>query len=137
MGLDMNFSYSKTRIPLNKINGVENGWEYFKENTEDVYYFRKFYDLHDFIIGLYKEDDPDGYEKYGDNGTFIELTTEMLEKEKSYKDELFNLRFQLATGQLENTARLKQVRKNIARIKTALREQELNKQSIKEAITNE
>lgn len=64
-------------------------------------------------------------------------TTEMLEKEKSYKDELFNLRFQLATGQLENTARLKQVRKNIARIKTALREQELNKQSIKEAITNE
>ncbi|MCG0885467.1 50S ribosomal protein L29 [Lactiplantibacillus plantarum] len=34
-------------------------------------------------------------------------TTEMLEKEKSYKDELFNLRFQLATGQLENTARLK------------------------------
>lgn len=54
-------------------------------------------------------------------------TTEMLEKGKSYKDELFNLRFQLATGQLENTARLKQVRKNIARIKTALREQELNK----------
>ncbi|KRN97822.1 hypothetical protein IV54_GL001122 [Levilactobacillus paucivorans] len=56
-----------------------------------------------------------------------ELTTaEMLDKEKSYKDELFNLRFQLATGQLENTARLKQVRKNIARIKTALRQQELN-----------
>lgn len=80
MGLDMNFSYSKTRIPLNKINSAENGWEYFKENTEDVYYFRKFYDLHDFIIGLYKEDDPDGYEKYGDNGTFIELTTEILEK---------------------------------------------------------
>ena len=58
----------------------------------------------------------------------IELTTaEMLDKEKSYKDELFNLRFQLATGQLENTARLKQVRKNIARLKTALRQQELNK----------
>ncbi|GAT18036.1 50S ribosomal protein L29 [Secundilactobacillus hailunensis] len=57
-----------------------------------------------------------------------ELTTaEMLEKEKSYKDELFNLRFQLATGQLENTARLKQVRKDIARIKTVLRQQELNK----------
>ncbi|WP_125544918.1 MULTISPECIES: 50S ribosomal protein L29 [Levilactobacillus] len=56
-----------------------------------------------------------------------ELTTaEMLDKEKSYKDELFNLRFQLATGQLENTARLKQVRKNIARLKTALRQQELN-----------
>ena len=57
-----------------------------------------------------------------------ELTTdEMLDKEKSYKGELFNLRFQLATGQLENTARLKQVRKNIARLKTALRQQELNK----------
>ncbi|MCH5462815.1 50S ribosomal protein L29 [Lactobacillus sp. LC28-10] len=57
-----------------------------------------------------------------------DLTTdEMLEKEKSYKDELFNLRFQLATGQLENTARLKQVRKDIARIKTVLRQQELNK----------
>lgn len=57
-----------------------------------------------------------------------ELTTdEMINKEKEYKDELFNLRFQLATGQLENTARLKQVRKNIARIKTALRQQELNK----------
>ncbi|PWF99974.1 50S ribosomal protein L29 [Levilactobacillus bambusae] len=54
-------------------------------------------------------------------------TAEMLEKEKSYKDELFNLRFQLATGQLENTARLKQVRKDIARIKTVLRQQELNK----------
>ena len=55
-----------------------------------------------------------------------ELTTaEMLEKEKQFKEELFNLRFQLATGQLENTARLKEVRKNIARIKTALRQQEL------------
>ncbi|QNQ81822.1 50S ribosomal protein L29 [Lactobacillus sp. PV037] len=56
------------------------------------------------------------------------LTTEqMLEKEKQYKEELFNLRFQQATGQLENTARLKQVRKNIARIKTILSEKELSK----------
>lgn len=54
-------------------------------------------------------------------------TEEMLDKEKQYKEELFNLRFQQATGQLENTARLKQVRKNIARIKTVLRQQELNK----------
>ena len=53
-----------------------------------------------------------------------ELTTaEMLEKEKQFKEELFNLRFQLATGQLENTARIKEVRKSIARIKTVLREQ--------------
>ncbi|KRL86289.1 MULTISPECIES: 50S ribosomal protein L29 [Lacticaseibacillus] len=54
-------------------------------------------------------------------------TAEMLDKEKQYKDELFNLRFQQATGQLENTARLKQVKKNIARIKTVLRQQQLNK----------
>ncbi len=55
-------------------------------------------------------------------------TAEMVEKEKEYKKELFNLRFQLATGQLENTARLRQVRKTIARIKTVLREQELTEQ---------
>lgn len=54
-------------------------------------------------------------------------TAEMVTKEKEYKKELFNLRFQLATGQLENTARLRQVRKTIARIKTVLREQELTK----------
>ena len=54
-------------------------------------------------------------------------TDELLAKEKQYKEELFNLRFQQATGQLENTARLKEVRKTIARIKTALRQQELNK----------
>ena len=40
------------------------------------------------------------------------------------KDELFNLRFQQATGQLENTARLKTVKKTIARIKTVLTERE-------------
>ena len=50
---------------------------------------------------------------------------ELLAKEKQYKEELFNLRFQQATGQLENTARLSQVRKNIARIKTVLSEKEL------------
>ncbi len=53
-----------------------------------------------------------------------ELTTaEMLDQEKQLKEELFNLRFQLATGQLENTARIQEVRKSIARIKTVLREQ--------------
>ena len=53
-----------------------------------------------------------------------ELTTaEMLDQEKQLKEDLFNLRFQLATGQLENTARIKEVRKSIARIKTVLREQ--------------
>lgn len=54
-------------------------------------------------------------------------TDQMLEKEKQYKEELFNLCFQQATGQLENTARLRQVRKNIARIKTILSEKELSK----------
>ena len=55
-----------------------------------------------------------------------ELTTdEMINKEKEYKEELFNLRFQLATGQLENTARIAQVRKDIARVKTVIRAQEL------------
>ena len=41
------------------------------------------------------------------------------------KEELFNLRFQNATGQLDNTARLRQVRKDIARIETLLREREI------------
>ncbi len=52
---------------------------------------------------------------------------ELLAKEKQYKEELFNLRFQSATGQLENTARLKTVRKAIARIKTLLRQSEATK----------
>ena len=52
-------------------------------------------------------------------------TEELLRKESDYRQELFNLRFQLATGQLENTARIKQVRKNIARVKTVLRQAEL------------
>ena len=56
------------------------------------------------------------------------LTTEkLLDREKELKEQLFNLRLQLATGQLENTASLKQVRKDIARVKTVLRQQELNK----------
>lgn len=54
-------------------------------------------------------------------------TSEMIEKEKEFKEELFNLRFQLATGQLENTSRLQEVRRSIARIKTALRQAELQK----------
>ncbi len=41
------------------------------------------------------------------------------------KRELFNLRFQLATGQLENTARMKQVKRQAARIRTEMRAREL------------
>lgn len=52
-----------------------------------------------------------------------EKTNEELNAEiNTLKDELFNLRFQQATGQLENTARLKTVKKDIARIKTVLTE---------------
>ncbi len=46
-----------------------------------------------------------------------ELKTELM----SLKKEAFNLRFQKATGQLENTARVRQVRRDIARIKTTIR----------------
>lgn len=42
------------------------------------------------------------------------------------KTELFNLRFQLATGQLDNPMNIKRVRKDIARVKTIIRERELN-----------
>ena len=45
---------------------------------------------------------------------------------KKSKEELFNLRFQHATGQLENTARLKAVKRDIARMYTVLRERELD-----------
>lgn len=49
----------------------------------------------------------------------------LAEKLRDAKEELFNLRFQNATGQLDNTARLRTVRKDIARIYTVLREREL------------
>ena len=49
---------------------------------------------------------------------------EMNEKLAGLKEELFALRFQLAVNQLDNTARLKAVKKDIARIKTVLRENE-------------
>ena len=53
-------------------------------------------------------------------------TSEIELKVKSLKEELFNLRFQLATGQLENTARIREVRKAIARMKTDIREREIS-----------
>lgn len=52
-------------------------------------------------------------------------TAELNEKVTGLKEELFNLRFQLATGQLENPMRIREVRKTIARIKTVQREEEL------------
>jgi large subunit ribosomal protein L29 len=50
---------------------------------------------------------------------------DLLAKLDDLKGELFNLRFQLATGQLENPMRIKEVKKSIAQIKTILREEEL------------
>ena len=50
---------------------------------------------------------------------------ELNEKLVDLKEELINLRFQLAANQLENTARIKAVKKDIARVKTALRAAEL------------
>ena len=51
--------------------------------------------------------------------------TDLLEKLSDAKEELFNLRFQFATGQLENSARMKQVKKEIARLLTELRAREI------------
>ena len=50
----------------------------------------------------------------------------LVDELRKAKEELFNLRFQSATGQLDNHGRLKTVRKEIARIYTIMRERELN-----------
>ncbi len=50
---------------------------------------------------------------------------ELLERLESLKEELFNLRFQLATGQLDNPMRIKTVRHDVARILTVLRSRHL------------
>jgi large subunit ribosomal protein L29 len=50
---------------------------------------------------------------------------ELTDKLRESKEELFNLRFQMATGQLDNNRRLRTVRQEIARIYTVLREREL------------
>ena len=53
--------------------------------------------------------------------TLAELETDL----KAKKSELFNLRFQLATGQLQNTAAIRECKKEIARVKTIIRQREL------------
>jgi len=50
---------------------------------------------------------------------------ELTEKLAESKEELFNLRFQLATNQLDNTARVGAVKKTVARIRTILRQREI------------
>lgn len=49
---------------------------------------------------------------------------ELKGKEKDLREELFNLRFQHSTGQLENSMRVPQVKKDLARLKTILKEKE-------------
>ncbi len=59
-------------------------------------------------------------------GELRELTDEELtDRLRESKEELFNLRFQMATGQLHNNRRLRTVRREIARVYTVLREREL------------
>jgi len=56
----------------------------------------------------------------------LELSSdELVDRLAEARRELFNLRFQLATGQLDNTARMGQVRKDIARVLTVLRDREI------------
>ena len=62
---------------------------------------------------------------------------ELLAQIDALKEELFNLRFQQATGQLENTARLKTVKKTIARIKTVMTERENAQGQEQEGMTME
>lgn len=50
---------------------------------------------------------------------------ELARKVADLKEELFNLRFQMATGQLDNPMRLRAVRRDIARVRTVMREREL------------
>ena len=61
------------------------------------------------------------------NNEIRELTNEQITKKiEEYKEELFNLRFNQATGNLENPARIRELRKLVARMKTILRERELS-----------
>ena len=60
------------------------------------------------------------------NKDIRELTNEeILAKIEEYKEELFNLRFSQATGNLEKPSRIRELRKLVARMKTILREREL------------
>jgi len=52
---------------------------------------------------------------------------ELVAQLKDSKQELFNLRFQLVTGQLDNPMRIREVKRTIARIKTIMRERELGR----------
>ncbi len=62
------------------------------------------------------------------NKEIVKMTTEdIMKKIESNKEELFNLRFEQATGNLEKPSRINTLRKEVARMKTILRERELGK----------
>ena len=62
------------------------------------------------------------------NSEIRQLSNEQIMKKiEEYKEELFNLRFNAATGNLEKPSRIKELRKLVARMKTILRERELEK----------
>ena len=64
-----------------------------------------------------------------------ELSADDLQaKLKEARAELFNLRFQMATSQLDNTARVKQVKKDIARIQTEMRARERNTRKVRQGV---
>ena len=60
-------------------------------------------------------------------GKLAEMTEDELRREESsVEEQIFRLRFQLGTGNIENPSKLREVRKTLARVKTLLRERELN-----------
>ena len=65
-----------------------------------------------------------GIEKLRDQGT-----PELSERERELAEQVFRLRFQLSTGQAEAVTRLRAARKDLARVKTLLRERELGKKN--------
>ena len=62
---------------------------------------------------------------------------ELQRKAQDLQEEIFNLKFQHATGQLENTQRLPQVRKDLARVKTILKEKNIAQLKIQQRKGNE
>ena len=63
------------------------------------------------------------------NKYFDMTDDELMAQEKELKAELFNLRFQMATGQLSNPLAIRDTRRNIARVKTILRQRQIKAQA--------
>ena len=63
------------------------------------------------------------------NKYFDMTDTELNQQQADLKSELFNLRFQLATGQLQNPMMIRETKRNIARVKTILRDRQIKAQA--------